>query len=57
MKFDKEGKSEPKQVEKIRDNKIVAPDGFRARMGCLLRANHDLVAKSDKELGQTHMVK
>lgn len=43
-----------------RENKneeIVASEWFRTRTGCLLRANHDVVAHSDKELGQTHMVK
>lgn len=35
----------------------MAPDRFRARVGGLLRANRDVVANSDKELGQAHMVK
>lgn len=35
----------------------MAADRFRARVGGLLRTNCDVVASSDKELGQTHMVK
>lgn len=29
----------------------MAPEKFKARVRGLLRANHDVVAKSDKELG------
>lgn len=34
------------QVGGIGDDEVVAPDRFRARVGGLLRANCDLVAKS-----------
>lgn len=43
-----------KQVEGIEDEEIEAPDRFRAKVGGLLRDNHDVVAR---ELGQTHTVK
>lgn len=55
VKFDKERKRGSKQVGEIRDKEIVATDKFRARIGRLLRANCDVVAKSDK--GQTCTVK
>lgn len=44
-------------MEGIGDDDVVALDIFRARVGGLLRANCDVVAKSNKELGQTHTVK
>lgn len=57
VKFDKVGKRGPEWVGRIKNEEIVASEWFTTRTRCLLRANHDVVANSDKELGQTHMVK
>lgn len=45
-----------KPVKEIETEEVVAPDRFKARVKDLLRANQDVVARSDKELGQTSMV-
>lgn len=45
-----------KQVKETENEEIVAPDRFKARLKDLLRANQDVVAKSDKELDQTSTV-
>lgn len=57
VKFEEKQGKHVGQPEGIADKEILAPDQFRARVGGLLRNNGDVVAKSDKELGQTHTVK
>lgn len=39
----------------MREAEIIALEKFKARIWQLLRANRDVVANSDKELGQTHI--
>lgn len=45
-----------KPVKEIENEEVVASDRFKARVKDLLRANQDVVARSDKELGQTNTV-
>lgn len=46
-----------KPVKAIENVVLVAPDKFNARVKNLLRANQDMVARSDNELDQTSTVK
>lgn len=39
---------------KVREGEIITSDKFKVRVERFLRANRDVVANSDKELGQTH---
>ena len=44
-------------TEVIKDEEILAPGKYRGRMGQLLRVSRNIIAKTNKELGQMHVVK
>ena len=41
----------------VKEDNIVAPDVYKKRMTWLLRANQDILANSNKELGQTQTLR
>lgn len=45
LRYEKVGQKGPDRLGEVKD-KIVAPEKFRARIGCLLSANHDVVVNS-----------
>lgn len=53
----KQRKRGQNQVWEIKAGELITPEKFKAKIGRLLSANCDVVASSDKELGQTHTVK
>lgn len=56
IRLDKKEKEDLKRIDGITDEEIMAPERFRAKVRDLLRANRDVVAKSDKDLAQTHSI-
>ena len=44
------------EVNELRDEDITVPESYRRKLKGLLRSNRELIAMTDKELGQTNTV-
>ena len=44
------------EVNELRDEDITVPERYRRRLKCFLRSNREVIAMTDKELGQTKTV-
>lgn len=51
IRYNEQRKRGQNQVGQVREEVVIAPEEFKARIGHLLRVNSDLVTNSDQELG------